>query len=600
MRMRLSDLLTLGVMLVLLLSVGPAIASSYVPCLPGSGGDLKTDAQSPLVVTIDTSRPRQTIRSVGASDAWSTQFVGQWPAERKEAIADLLFQTGLDDHNNPRGIGLSAWRFNIGAGSSRQNNIRDTWRRADTFLDEAFAGYDWSRCPGQRWFLQAAKARGVERFIAFVNSPPINMTRNGLAYCSRNSDTTNLRDDRAGDFAAYLATILRHFRDVEGIDFDGISPFNEPNWDWNDGRQEGCRYSNSDIKRVVTALYQQLQKQQLRTQIEVVESGDIGYLYDYPSHRGDYVDAFFDPCSPHYIGDKVAHRVCAHSYFTCWPEDGRLVGWRQKLRTKLDRYPGLGYAMTEYCILTPGGSWVPSKYRGYGNGRSLGMDPALWIARVIHFDLTVAEASDWQWWLAVSPYDYKDGLVYVDYAVAEGEHYPSKMLWALGNFSRFIRPGMKRVVVGRSDNATDESTAEGLMVSAYWEQDDDTIVVVFVNRSSQNQYVKLDFAQSGVNSLIPYVTRGDSSSTDNLTAYKSLAPEDTIAIPARSVVSLVGTTAALGDSGRSLLSAPEIIGPSRLRSNRAACKQIRTLFRSNELTCRDGPRPWAQGSPGAK
>ncbi len=33
------------------------------------------------------------------------------------------------------------------------------------------------------------------------------------------------------------------------------------------------------------------------------------------------------------------------------------------------------------------------------------------MARVIHYDLTVGGASSWQWWLAVSPYDYKDGLV---------------------------------------------------------------------------------------------------------------------------------------------------------------------------------------------
>ena len=36
---------------------------------------------------------------------------------------------------------------------------------------------------------------------------------------------------------------------------------------------------------------------------------------------------------------------------------------------------------------------------------------ALYMARVIHYDLTLAHASSWQWWLAISPYDYKDGLV---------------------------------------------------------------------------------------------------------------------------------------------------------------------------------------------
>jgi O-glycosyl hydrolase len=525
---------------------GPA-TSSYVPCLPGSGGDLRSDAKTPLRITIDTSQSRQTIRGFGASDAWSIQVVGQWPEARREAIADLLFETGLDDRKNPEGIGLSAWRFNIGAGSSRQSNISDVWRRADTFLDGNFSGYDWSRCPGQRWFLQAARARGVERFIAFVNSPPVNMTRNGRAYCSPGFDTTNLKADKIEDFAAYLVAILRHLCDVEGIEFEGISPFNEPNWDWNDAGQEGCRYDNSDIRNVVVALYRQLQNQQLDTQIEVPEAGDIGYLYGYPSYRGDYVDAFFNRDSFYYIGDKVADRIASHSYYTCWPEDGRLVDWRRKLRAKLDEYPGLGYAMTEYCILIPNGSWVPQKYRGYGNGRDLGIDPALWVARVIHYDLTVAEASDWQWWLAVSPYDYKDGLVYVDKSVADGGYYESKMLWAMGNFSRFIRPGMTRVVVRRSDNATAEATVEDLMVSAYGKADDGTVVVVFVNRAYEDRPVKLDFPGADIRSLIPYVTRGNSNSRDNLTAYSALGPGDTIAIPARSVVTLAGMATNLGD-----------------------------------------------------
>jgi O-glycosyl hydrolase len=548
--MRLRDFCAICVAVILSFHVAP-VTASYVPCLPGSGGDLKTDAQSPLVVTVDTSWLRQTIRGFGASDAWSTQFIGEWPEEKRQAIADLLFQTGLDDRKNPRGIGLSAWRFNLGAGSTRQKSFTDTWRRVDTFLNETFTGYDWTRCPGQRWFLQAARARGVENFIAFVNSPPINMTKNGLACCSSTSGTTNLRDDKITDFAIYLATILKHFRDVEGIDFEGISPFNEPNWDWNDATsQEGCRYSNSDIRKVVLALYQELQTQQLDTKIEVVESGDLSYLYDYPNNRGDYIDAFFDRNSPYYVGDKVAPRISSHSYFTCWPDDGRLVAWRKKLRTKLDYYPGLGYAMTEYCILIPNDSWVPARHRGYGSGRNLGMDPALWIARVMHYDLTVAEASDWQWWLAVSPYDYKDGLVYVDQTVVGGRHFTSKMLWAMGNFSRFIRPGMTRVMVDRSDNATPESTVEDLMASAYWKPDEGTFVVVFVNRSYNNRPVKLDFQGAGISSMIPYVTRGDSSSVDNLTAYKALGPGDTVDIPWRSVVTLVCTPTNLGDWDR--------------------------------------------------
>lgn len=536
--MKLRDSSMIRIAAVLWLCAG-TVYSAYVPCAPGSGGDLRTEAASPLILTVDVSQTRQTIRNFGASDAWAIQFVGQWPDSKREAIADLLFRTGLDENQNPRGIGLSAWRFNVGAGSSRQTSIRDPWRRADTFLDESLTGYDWSRCPGQRWFLQAAKARGVEQFIAFVNSPPINMTRNGQAYCSRDSGTTNLKDDKVGAFAAYLAATLKHFRDEEGIDFDGVSPFNEPNWDWDGRGQEGCRYDNVDIHKVVTALHEQLRRDRIDTQIEIVESGDLSYLYDHSGSRGDYIDAFFDRSSPCYVGDKVAPRISSHSYFTCWAGDDRLVGWRRKLRAKLDEYPGLGYSMTEYCILVGGDSYVPSQHRGYGNGRDLGIGPALWVARVIHHDLTIAEASDWQWWLAVSPYNYKDGLVYISKGETDGGYQASKMLWAMGNFSRFIRPGMKRVVVGRSDGATPESVAEDLMVSAYYRQEDGTVVLVFVNRADGDRPARCEFTGAAVSSCVPYVTRGDSDRADNLTAYRALGRADVLAIPARSVVTLV-------------------------------------------------------------
>ncbi len=66
--------------------------------------------------------------------------------------------------------------------------------------------------------------------------------------------------------------------------------------------------------------------------------------------------------------------------------------------------------MSEYCIL---GS--------YGPGRDLGIDPALYVARTIHFDLTRANAAAWQWWTAVSTEDYKDGLIYTDFKNAGDE-----------------------------------------------------------------------------------------------------------------------------------------------------------------------------------
>jgi len=513
-----TQMLRLAVLVVLVAGpIQPAIAQldipGYVPCYPGSGGDLATASPSSLTVTVDTGDLRQTIHNFGASDAWSIQFVGQWPLAKREAIADLLFETGLDENDDPRGIALSTWRFNIGAGSTRSKIITKEWRRADTFYNDDFSDYDWTRLPGQRWFLQAAKARGVTHMTAFVNSPPINMTKNGKAFPSSDSGSTNLANDKVDDFALFLADILAHFRTVEGIDFAAISPVNEPQWDWEGGEQEGNRYSTSDIKRVVEALAAQ---DLGTTRIEAPESGQNDHLYGGAHH--DYIDAFFDPDSPDYIGKHLGNTVAGHSYWTDVPPR-RLISSRQDLRSKLDGYPGLEFVMSEYSILP-------------GSGRDLGMGSALRIARIAHFDLALTEASSWQWWLGVSPYDYKDGLVYIDKKQEDGNIYESKMLWGMGNFSRFIRPGMKRVGTSRSDG---RPLATVLMVSSYVDAPHNIAVTVFVNSSWESRVIELDFKGIAIDRLIPYVT----SANDDLAAYSLLAPSDRIEIPARSIVTLV-------------------------------------------------------------
>ena len=72
-------------------------------------------------ITIDLHDEKQVIHSFGASDAWTCQFVGKnWPIEKRKAIADLLFGKEVDSEGNPKGIALSMWRFNVGAGSAEQ------------------------------------------------------------------------------------------------------------------------------------------------------------------------------------------------------------------------------------------------------------------------------------------------------------------------------------------------------------------------------------------------------------------------------------------------------------------------------------------------
>src|SRR5476651_1454653 len=94
--------------------------------------------QNTVSVNIDLSKTYQHMDNFGASDAWSCQFIGNWPKEKKNAIADLLFSEDTLADGSPKGIALSLWRFNIGAGSAQQadsSGIKNEWRRAASFLN---------------------------------------------------------------------------------------------------------------------------------------------------------------------------------------------------------------------------------------------------------------------------------------------------------------------------------------------------------------------------------------------------------------------------------------------------------------------------------
>jgi hypothetical protein len=490
----------------------------------------KKDAVNPVFL-ISTEIEFQTIQGFGASDAWSCQFVGaNWPDQKKNQIADLLFSNATNQDGKPMGIGLSMWRFNIGAGSAEQgdgSDIKDKWRRAECFMNKDLS-YNWEKQSGQRWFLKSAKERGVNDFIAFLNSPPVFLTKNGKAYSSL-PDSYNLSSDNYPVFVEYISSVLNSLKEKEGITFNTLSPFNEPQWDWTSPSQEGTPANNSEIAVITKKLNAELENKGIPTRIEIPEAGKINYLFeanDKPA-RGDQINAFFNPASRDYLGNlsHVAHTICGHSYFSTW-DFNKLTEYRNELTQKMTAIdPDLKYSMTEYCLLE-------DNEMIKGNKRDLGMEAALYTARVIHADLTVANATSWQWWTAVSPYDYKDGLVYIDYNENDGQVYESKLLWALGNYSRFIRPGMKRVAVKPDVNFTKD-----VDYSAYKSADGKQLVFVINNYGLPTFDFKLSDNVQGKYSTCCYLT--SPLGGDNLRLVKTGQIDEMIEVPAQSILTVV-------------------------------------------------------------
>lgn len=433
-------------------------------------------------LTIDASTTYQTIHHFGASDAWSCQFAGNWPEAKKNALADWLFSMDTSANGNPKGIGLSMWRFNLGAGSSQQGDasgIKDEWRRAESFL-EADRSYNWNRQSGQQWFLQAAKKKGVRRFLAFYNSPPVQYTSNGKAYAVKGK--SNIDSSKFAALAGYTVKVIDGIKKKTGILFDYISPVNEPQWDWSDGAQEGCPYTNNEIDKLVRSIVSTFRQHRLSTKIIIPEAGHIKYLLsdeDKPG-KGNQVLEFMQPSGSNYIGNlsHVAPVMAAHSYFSTSPYRQSVI-IREQLTKQVAAVKGLSFWQSEYCILGDNDGEIS------GNQRDTGINAALYLARTIHTDLAIANATAWDWWLAISPYDYKDGLIYIDKNKTDGNYYDSKMLWAFGNYSRFIRPGMQRIEVKLS------GADSACFVSAYKDTRTGRIVVVLVNSGSNGQTVRV-------------------------------------------------------------------------------------------------------------
>lgn len=502
------------------------------PCdCPEPPADCEPGEEDYLTVTLDLNTAYQTIESFGASDAWSIQFVGKnWPEAKREAIAELLFSTEMDESGNPRGIGLSAWRFNIGAGSSEQgadSDITDSWRRAESFIDTN-GEYDWSKQLGQQWFLKKAADYGVEHFTAFVNSPPVIYTKNGKAY-SEDGQSSNLDEDHYLDYADFLVDVIKNVESNTGVHFNYLSPFNEPQWDWKCCNQEGSPWNNDELAAAARLIDAAIGGEGLNTKIEITEAGTLQYLFSNQNddRRNDQIWNFFDSGRDTFIGDleNVAKSIAGHSYFTTYNLN-TLISTREQLADKINEVdPTLKFVMSEYTLLE-------DNEEINGPGRDLGMDPALYMARVLHADMVYANAVSWQWWLAVSPYDYKDGLVYIDWDRNNGEYYQSKLLWGLGNFSRFVRPGMKRVEVSRSDNLNKFEAIESMLQTAF--ASDNEVIVVFINQTGTSEKIVFDNLDTSKFSEIELYQTSTSKNLGFVRTFTDLDSE--IIIAARSIV----------------------------------------------------------------
>ena len=503
------------------------------------------EALPPAEVKIDLSKTYQTVQDFGASDCWTAEYISDYfDATQKENAARWLFSQQMDANGNPEGIGLSCWRVNLGAGSASQgssSNIDDETRRAECFM-KADGTYDWSVCDGQQWFMKQAKDYGVDHFLLFSNSAPIYYTKSGKANTNNQSLSCNLKDDCYDDFAEFLATTTKHFVD-EGYNVTYIDPVNEPRFDWKDG-QEGSPWENANIAQLVTELDKSVTSRNLNTKILIPEASSWDLLYSGSGRAANQIDAFFNSSSSNYIGNlpSLAKVVAGHSYWT-FGNNTDLKDIREAVRDAASEY-GLEVMQTEWSMLDA----EPSTSAGFpaSYDAATKMDIALYMGKLIYCDLNYGNMSGWSYWTAFAQEKWSQkNRFYLIRMNAKGdtsdESYgdiknggtltADKNLWVLGNYSRFIRPGYKRVDVSGADEMN------ALMASSWLSADGNTLVTVLVNMNRISRNIALSLDGQSVQSVKTYVTDKDR----DLELDSSLSDVSDMDIPARSVVTVVTT-----------------------------------------------------------
>jgi glucuronoarabinoxylan endo-1,4-beta-xylanase len=438
----------------------------------------RAQAQS---ATVTWTNVHQTIDGFGASD-WGT-------AENlSDAQADLFFSP-------TNGIGLSLVK-ELG-NESCANTVSDLVT------------------------LQKAVARGAKVVVGMV-SPPTSM---------KDSGTCGIGNLLAGSYGAYATYIVNWIKNLNtnGIPVSVISPINEP--DVASGAAPGCPSPNIGTVNHIGGFC--LTPAQIDTFIKTnlgpamasagltstqIQIGDEGqwFLYNYPSA------CMGDPACKNYVGILSAH---GYGY---WPNSN--IGYYSS-------YGCCSVVTAAPESASTGQLWMSeASWSGSGNTFDASITDALVWSKNIHDYLTVADATGWLYWMlnGNSWFNDNEGLTDVNLN-------PAKRLYAIGNYSKFVRPGWVRI-------DTNSNPQGGIYVSAYKDTSSGNFAIVVINENGSA--VQQNFSLSGftASSVTPWVT----SATLSLAQQSAVSVSNdaySYALPAASITTFAGTSGTVSGKG---------------------------------------------------
>jgi glucuronoarabinoxylan endo-1,4-beta-xylanase len=426
--------------------------------------------------TVDWNNVHQRIDGFGASSAWRSTW--------STAQADMFFST-----NN--GIGLSLLRNHIVYASSTSASATPTTVETGIMtMAQARGALIWSA----PW----TPAAGFKSTNDIYDSNKA--TGGGINGGSfQGGDATNQA------YASQLANYVVSMKNLGITNLYAISIQNEP--DANVTSYEACQWSQANVHDFVTNLYNALVAKGVgSTKIVLPES------QNWTDPKGLRSTALSDAN----VAPDVAI-VANHNYVP-----NNLVG---DLTTPAQlSVGGKSTWETEVSQIGPGGG---------GNTYDGSITNGVYWAWRIHLYMTAAQANAWHYWWLIPSSGNTDNEGLTDIS---GN--PAKRMYALGQWSRFVRPGYYRI-----DAST---TAGSAFISAFSDNNSSNFAIVAVNTngsSTISQTFNLNNFPGIVTSVTPWITSA-TFSLSNQTPIAVSGSSFSYTLPARSVVTFVGRAVA--------------------------------------------------------
>ncbi|KAK7690749.1 hypothetical protein QCA50_005848 [Cerrena zonata] len=384
---------------------------------------------SPALGAQVSSTPAQTFTGIGGSGAWWPYDLYNFPDSVRQNVSNLLFSDS--------GLGLTSYRWNVGAGGV---NVSNPVRAPQTFYTGP-GTYNWNADAQGVYFLRQAAQHGVPGLTMFANSAPAPLTKD------KTSCNSQFVTGSGNAYGTFLADVLQHFIN-EGIPLNYVSPMNEPDSGFGPSPcgQEGMYVPASQRAEVINGLWNALSSRGLQGRVGILadESNSLS------SARNEY--ATWLP----QVVDKVAFLV-HHTYD--FPSDATYASYISFVKSN---YPNLTTRMSEICCSLGNAD-------GTGRGWSGGYDPTItnglmWTT-MLYQSFLVAGEPHYDFWtllssgIGCSPLSnsncvttansngWNDGVIYYDpdYA-SNGNHalYLTKHFWTFKHFGNFIKPGSQR------------------------------------------------------------------------------------------------------------------------------------------------------------